>query len=105
MQWAKCRFVLHEYNLILYVYSMSSEISTRKRVLAEIEKRHRRAVAFRVVYAKVAGGTVAGLLLSQIVYWSQRTTDPDGWFYKSQEEWCDELSLSRRLLETARRKL
>jgi hypothetical protein len=41
----------------------------------------------------------AALLLSQIVYWSDKGRD--GWFYKSMAEWHDELSLTRRELERA----
>lgn len=36
----------------------------------------------------------AALLLSQCVYWSDRTTNPDGWFAKSYVEWADELGLT-----------
>ena len=34
------------------------------------------------------------LLFNQIMYWSQRTRDPEGWFYKTYSEWDTELSLS-----------
>jgi hypothetical protein len=33
-------------------------------------------------------------LLNQIVYWSERSIDNDGWFVKSYQEWYDELGLS-----------
>lgn len=36
----------------------------------------------------------AALLLSQCVYWSDRTKDTEGWFAKSYVEWLDELGLS-----------
>lgn len=37
----------------------------------------------------------AALLLSQCTYWSDRTQDPDGWFYKSYSEWEREIGLSQ----------
>lgn len=40
------------------------------------------------------GSLERGLLLSQIIYWSDRTTDPDGWFYKTYVEWEEEITLS-----------
>jgi hypothetical protein len=42
------------------------------------------------------GDHLAALLLSQILYWSERTDDPDGWFAKSYEDWHDELGLTDR---------
>jgi len=43
----------------------------------------------------------AALLLSQCVYWSDKTKDNDGWFYKTDQDWQDELGLPRGGLETA----
>jgi hypothetical protein len=36
----------------------------------------------------------AAFLLNQIAYWSERTTDRDGWFYKRHTDWQHELALS-----------
>lgn len=53
---------------------------------------------------KVLGAGLTGTsLLSQAVYWTERTKD--GWFYKSREEWEEETSLSRCEQELARKKL
>lgn len=41
------------------------------------------------------GDHLAALLLSQIIYWQGKTTDPDGWFSHSYEEWHAELYLSQ----------
>ncbi len=46
------------------------------------------------VFITMTGETDAALLLAQILYWSDRTTDPEGWFYKSAKEWDEELGLS-----------
>lgn len=45
----------------------------------------------------------ASELLSQAVYWTERTES--GWFYKTADEWNDEICLSPEELRLARRKL
>lgn len=40
------------------------------------------------------GDHLAALLLSQILYWQERTEDKAGWFAKSYEDWYDELGLT-----------
>jgi hypothetical protein len=64
-----------------------------------------RPIAFHKVFADIAGSITAGLMLSQAYYWTPRTRDPDGWFYKTQREWEDETGLTRCEQETARRRL
>lgn len=44
-------------------------------------------------------------MLSQALYWTPRAKDPDGWFWKTQDEWFEETMLSRKEQETARRRL
>lgn len=46
-------------------------------------------------YLKLTRSAGAALLLAQIVHWSRITTDPDGWFYKTYEEWYQELKLTK----------
>ncbi|PMK03352.1 hypothetical protein [Vibrio sp. 10N.261.55.A7] len=43
-------------------------------------------------------------MLSQSIYWSRRT-NASGWFYKTQCEWEEETGMTRRELDTARKKL
>jgi hypothetical protein len=64
-----------------------------------------RPVAFHAVLGKVCGSATAGLMLSQAIYWSERTNDQSGWFYKTQAEWEEEICLSRWEQETARKRL
>ena len=40
------------------------------------------------------GDHKAAILLAQILYWADRTKDPDGWFYKSYADWQTETGLS-----------
>ncbi len=56
---------------------------------------------------KVKGkiGILGALMLSQALYWQSKTNDPEGWFWKTQGEWQEELSMSRYEQETARKRL
>jgi hypothetical protein len=64
-----------------------------------------RPIAFHPALARLGGSVNAGLFLSQAFYWQTRTTDPTGWFYKTQAEWQEETTLTRREQEKAREKL
>ena len=68
-----------------------------------------RPVSFHPVLAKISGSVTAGLMLSQAVYWArvlERTKpEADGWFYKTQAEWTEEICLSRWEQDGARRSL
>jgi hypothetical protein len=54
---------------------------------------------------RIAGSVNAALMLSQALYWTPRTKDPDGWFYKSHVDWEAETGLTRREQDTARKEL
>jgi len=62
-----------------------------------------RPIAFNPAFKKITGSTVAALMLSQAWYWSKRTSDENGWFFKIGTEWEDETGLSRSEQETARK--
>src|SRR2546430_13464227 len=62
-----------------------------------------RIVAFRVCLVEICHGNIlAGLFLAQALYWTERTTDPDGWFYKTRKGWQSELGLTRHELDRVR---
>ncbi len=65
---------------------------------------HRSFVSIRT---KTGGklGVASALMLSQAIYWARRSSDNEGWFYKTQEEWEEETGLTRREQETARKRL
>lgn len=71
--------------------------------MTEISKLLDRPIAFHPIFAEITGDVLAGLMLSQAIYWSTRTSDPDGWFYKTQKEWQKETCMSRSNQDTARR--
>lgn len=62
-----------------------------------------RPVAYHADIAKALGSVTAGLFIAQAMYWTGKGADPDGWFYKTQAEWYDELGMGRREQETARK--
>lgn len=64
-----------------------------------------RPVAYHRAFVSLGAGVTGALMLSQAVYWSSRTNDVDGWFYKSQVEWEEETGLTRYEQEGARKKL
>jgi hypothetical protein len=53
----------------------------------------------------ITGGVLPTLFLCQLLYWKGKEADPDGWIYKTQQDWTDELGLSRWEQESARREL
>ncbi|KQR40789.1 hypothetical protein [Deinococcus sp. Leaf326] len=51
-------------------------------------------LAVPVPFVKLLGDYASAAFLSQCLYWSDRTSDPDGWFYKTAAEWQTELHLT-----------
>jgi hypothetical protein len=64
-----------------------------------------RPIAYHRAFVSLRVGVTGAVLLSQAIYWSQRTKDKDGWFFKTQVDWEDETGLTRREQEGARKKL
>jgi len=71
--------------------------SFRKHVLALLGESYgdKTLVLCPTVFVRLLGSDhKAAILLSQILYWSDKTKDPDGWFYKSYADWQLETGLS-----------
>lgn len=64
-----------------------------------------RPIAFHPAISRLTGSVTAGLLLCQLLYWSDRSSHKDGWIYKTADEWTGETTLSRDELRTARKRL
>lgn len=62
-------------------------------------------IAYHASFAKHFGGVKAAVLLSQLYYWRDKGSDPDGWIYKTIDEIEDETGLTYREQRTARKKL
>ena len=63
----------------------------------------RRIVSFHPIFKDKTGSTNAAILLQQIAFWSG--TKDDGWFYKTQKEWGQEISFSLSEIKIARKAL
>ena len=62
-------------------------------------------IAVPVPFLELTGDADSALLLSQLLYWTDRARDDHGWVFKARADWCDELRLNRYRLDTARRRL
>jgi hypothetical protein len=79
------------------------------------EAKSRDTIDFKKAYVDMAGDVIAGLMLSQIVYWylpgqseeSKLRVERDGkrWLVKSRHDWWDECRLSPREADRARKTL
>ena len=63
-----------------------------------------RPIAFHKIYAQITGSITAGLLLSQIVYWS-KTKNHESEFYKRDKDFIEELGMSQYELGHAKKTL
>lgn len=62
-----------------------------------------RPIAFHRFLVEPCGSITAALMLSQAIYWTNRTAqERNGWFWKTAEEWQEETGLTRREQENAR---
>lgn len=73
---------------------------TSQDIIIELFKR---PVAYHPAIAKAFGSVKLAILWSQLYYWSSKTSDPEGWIYKTRQEIYDETGLSRKEQETARK--
>src|SRR3712207_1232495 len=64
-----------------------------------------RPVAYHPMLANALRSVTAAIFLQQLLYWTPRTDDPDGWVYKTRDEIWAETALSRDEQETARKVL
>src|SRR3989304_3811811 len=75
------------------------------------EKTSRETIDFKKVYVDIAGDLVAGLVLSQIIYWHlpdrngvtklRVSHDNHLWIAKKRDEWWDEIRITPRQLDRA----
>lgn len=66
---------------------------------------HSRPIAIHRHVLTIAGNPAAGILLSQLVYWTRRgigVAEQDGWVHKTAEQWERETGLSWKIQRRAR---
>ncbi|MGE5110626.1 MAG: hypothetical protein ACM3JB_07220 [Acidobacteriaceae bacterium] len=88
---------------------MTAETKKKRRTdaVTELLKQKKHCpIAYYPAFSQIADGHVAaGLMLSQALYWSGRTLDDEGWFFKTASEWTKEIGLTRHEQDTCRRVL
>lgn len=57
------------------------------------------------IYIRITEDYPSAALLNQMIYWSDRTSRKDGYFYKSYNEWYEELHLTEYQVRRATKKL
>ena len=62
-------------------------------------------IAFHRCLVQVVGSVNASLLLGQLIFWTPRAASKEGWVFKTALELEEEIGLTRREQETARRAL
>lgn len=60
-------------------------------------------IAYKPIIAKACKSTNLSILWCQLKYWSGKTTDVNGWIYKTQDDIYQETGMHRKQQETARR--
>ena len=70
-----------------------------------IEAMNDQPIAFNKHYVFIGCGINGALMLSQLVYWTARSRNDEGWIYKTHHEWTMETGLTRKEQETARKTL
>ena len=82
-------------------------MTTRQEVLNAIRQHdgHHHLITVPRVFITLTGDPRPALLLSQLLYWTDRASSPTGWVYKTREEWAAELGLTRHGLYAARNRL
>jgi len=69
-------------------------INLLKKTLASKEEKNKYNSGFITcpkAFINFMGDMKGGFILNQLIFWSDKTEDPDGWMYKSYEEWQKEL--------------
>jgi DnaD/phage-associated family protein len=62
-------------------------------------------ITVNVTLVDFVGDLESGLFLSQMIYWADRSKRKDGFFYKTDEEWQQEVMLSKYAVRKSRKKL
>jgi hypothetical protein len=62
-----------------------------------------RSISYQPEFSHITGAVTAGLFVCNLVQWTGKQKDPDGWIYKTQDEIMQETGLTRREQETARK--
>lgn len=81
-----------------------ADYKTKRRYHDALDDILDRPIAFNPAFKRITGSSNAAILLSQGFFWTKRTSDPDGWFWKTRQEWMEETALTEAELDGAREK-
>ncbi|ARK25978.1 hypothetical protein SporoP37_15735 [Sporosarcina sp. P37] len=81
-----------------------SAYSEVRHILAQVSG-HDRVVTIPKLYIELTGSLAEAILLNQIVFYSDKSSRTDGYFYKKYEEWAEEICLTERQVRHATKKL
>ena len=59
----------------------------------DVKELLRHPIAFYPRLIELTGSPSCALFLSQCIYWTDRTSNKEGWFWKRRDEWQAELNL------------
>jgi len=57
------------------------------------------------IFVELIGDLESALFLSQLIYWSDKTKNKDGYVYKTYQEWEEEILLNEYKIRKARKRL
>lgn len=77
-----------------YISSIITQFSGRNNV-----------IPIPVIYIEITEDYPSAALLNQMIYWSDRSSRKDGYFYKSYNDWYEELHLTEYQVRRATKKL
>lgn len=98
------------YNNDYFNFSQSKKTSNRlneiyQSVLNQIEifsgKKTKLIMAPRE-FTEITGNIESSIILSQLLYWQDKTNDPEGWIYKTYKDWYEETGLKESQVKKAR---
>lgn len=76
---------------------MTTKINLNKEILA-LFSGQASVVTTPKLYIMLTGNHALAIILNQCVYWSNKSENKDGWFYKEYKEWFDEIHMPERTL-------
>ncbi len=81
-----------------------STYSDIRHILTQVSG-HDRVVTIPKLYIDLTGNLAEAILLNQIVFYSDKSNRKDGFFYKTHEQWAEEICLTERQVRHATKKL
>lgn len=74
---------------------LGDECQQAFQLLREVTGHDGRISIERAYIEAMGGDLLGGLFVSQIIFWSKHTKDPNGWFYRSADDWREKDYLTR----------